>query len=107
VQETIGQLIKWCESLFLEHHLQRHNDPADEYCLDLHTTYVLGHDIRDMMSMIHFNLSSQHFIFNALRAMKTGWGSDRKVSNVPQKVRNSACAQFPSPVSQKLGTKTK
>jgi hypothetical protein len=31
---------------------------------------VLGHDIKDMLAMIHFNLSSQHFIFNAVLAME-------------------------------------
>jgi hypothetical protein len=36
--ENIVQLIEWCDSLLLEHHLQQHNDPADEYCLNLHTT---------------------------------------------------------------------
>ncbi len=71
VPETIGQVIEWCESLLLEHHLQRHNDPADEYCLDLHTTYVLGNDIKDMRAMIHFNLVSPYFIFNVVLAMKT------------------------------------
>ena len=73
--ETIGQLIEWCDSLLLEHHLQRHNDPGDDYCLDLHTTYVLGHDIKDMRAMIHFNLSSPHCALNAVRAIETGWGT--------------------------------
>jgi hypothetical protein len=50
--------------------LQWHNDPADEYCLD--TTYVLGHDIKDKLAMIHFKVSLQHYIFNAVRAMETG-----------------------------------
>jgi hypothetical protein len=47
VPVTIGQLIECCESLLLDHLLQLHNNPVDEYCLDLHTTYVLGHDIKD------------------------------------------------------------
>jgi hypothetical protein len=38
----------------------RHNDPGDEYCLDLYQPFVLGHDIKDMLAMIHFNVSSPH-----------------------------------------------
>jgi hypothetical protein len=43
--------------MLLELHLQRHNDPGDEYCLDLHTAYVFGYDIKDMRALIHFNLT--------------------------------------------------
>jgi hypothetical protein len=55
----------------------RHNDPSDEYCLDLHTTYVLGHDTKDimMLAMIIFNLLAPHFVLNAVRAIETGWGT--------------------------------
>ncbi len=64
--------------MLLELHLQRHNDPGDEYCLDLHAIYVLGYDIKDMLVLIHFYLSSPHFALNAfiaLRGIETGWGN--------------------------------
>jgi hypothetical protein len=72
VPETMGQLTEWCESMLLELHLLRHNDQGGEYCLDLHTVYVLCYDIKDMLALIHFNLSSQHFALNALRGIETG-----------------------------------
>jgi hypothetical protein len=43
--------------------------------LDLHATYVLGHDIKEMLAMIHFNLSSPHFVLNAVRSIETGRGT--------------------------------
>jgi hypothetical protein len=55
---SIGQLNECCEAMSLELHLKRHNDPLDEYCLDLHATYVLGHDIKDMWVMTNFSISS-------------------------------------------------
>ncbi len=75
VPETMGRLTVWCESMLLELHLRRHNYLGDEYCLDLHTVYVLGYDIKVMRALIHFNLSSLHFALNALRGIKTGWGN--------------------------------
>ncbi len=59
----------------LEVHLLRHNDPRDEHCLDLYQPYVLGHDIKDMRVMIHFNVSSPHCALNAVRSMEIGWGN--------------------------------
>ncbi len=75
VPESVGQLTEWCESRSLEAHLQRHNDPGDEYCLDLYQPYVRGHDIKDMRAMIHFNVSLQHCALNAVHCMETGWGN--------------------------------
>jgi hypothetical protein len=72
-----GQLIEWCESLLLKHHLQWHNDPADEYCLYLHTTYVFGHDIKDMWAIVQFNLLLQHCIYLMLRVP---WKQDGALS---------------------------
>jgi hypothetical protein len=59
--------------LSLELHLKRHNDPSDEYCLYLHETCLLGHDVKDMLAMIHFNLPYPHFVANAVHTIETGW----------------------------------
>ena len=59
----------------LELHLQRHNNPEDEYCLPLHQAFVLGHDIKAERALIHFCLSSPHLALNALRGIETGWGN--------------------------------
>ena len=75
VPESLGELTEWCESMSLELHLQRHNNPEDEYCLPLHQAFVLGHDIKSERGLIHFCLSSLHLSLNALRGIETGWGN--------------------------------
>jgi hypothetical protein len=35
---------------------------------------VEGNDIKNMLAMIHFNLSSWHFVLNAVLTNETGWG---------------------------------
>jgi hypothetical protein len=72
VPKSVGQLTEWCESMSLEVHFQRHNDPGDEYCLDLYQPYVLGHDIKDMRAMIHFNVSSPHCALNSVAWKQDG-----------------------------------
>jgi hypothetical protein len=72
VPELIGKLTEQCESMLLEHHLKRHNDQEDEFCLPLHQAFVLGHDIKHHRALIHLNVSSAHFALNALRCIETG-----------------------------------
>ncbi len=77
--------VEWClslldswlsgDSMLPEHHLKRHNDPEDEYCLPMHQAFVLSQNIKDHQALIYFDFSSAHFALNALCCIETGWGN--------------------------------
>ena len=51
--------------------LNKHTDPADEYCLPLFSAFVLGSDIKPDRQAIHISLSSPCFLLNAIRALES------------------------------------
>ena len=73
VPESLGELIGWCEKHDLYAAVRKHNDPADEYCLSLFSVFTIGHDIKPETQAIHINMSSPWVLFNAIRALETGW----------------------------------
>ena len=73
VPESFGELIGWCETQEFYVALNKHNDPADEYCMPLFSAFVIGSDIKQEREAIHINITSPWFLANAIRTLECGW----------------------------------
>ena len=53
--------------------IDRNNDPDDDFHFNLFKPVVIGRDIKAENDILHLNVTSPWFLFNALRAISTGW----------------------------------
>jgi hypothetical protein len=74
---TFGSLSRFAERLKLSHHIARHNDPNDDFHIDIFSPVVIGADIQARNDVIHLNITSPWFLMNVFRSIMTGWGSSQ------------------------------
>ena len=75
VPESLGEIMGWCETQDFYVALNKHTDPADEYCMPLFSAVVIGSDIKPERQAIHNNISSPWFLANDIRALECSWCS--------------------------------
>jgi hypothetical protein len=66
-----GAMTQLGDKMALEKLIARHNDPDDDYHLNLHQVVCIGNQWKKGVTFME--VSTPHFLFNAGRAMQTGW----------------------------------
>jgi hypothetical protein len=66
-----GAMTQLGDRMALEKLIARHNDPDDDYHLNLHQVVCIGNQWKKGVTFME--VSTPHFLFNAGRAMQTGW----------------------------------
>jgi len=71
LDQTFGSMIRLRESLDLQAFIDRHNDPDDDFHLDLHQVVCIGNQWSGRVTFME--LTTPHFIFNIGSAIQSGW----------------------------------
>ena len=71
IDTSYGSLTQLASAMWFRSLIDRHNDPDDEFHLNLFKPVIIGRDIKAENDILHLNISSPWFLFNALRAIAT------------------------------------
>ena len=71
LDESNGAMTRLGEKMDLASLIVRHNDPSDEYHLDLHQVVCIGNQWSQGVTFME--LTSLHLLFRVGRGMQTGW----------------------------------
>ena len=71
LDDTNGSMTRLGARLDLQALIARHNDPANDYHLDLHKVVCIGSQWSDGVSFME--LTTMHLLLNIGRAMQSGW----------------------------------
>ena len=73
IDTTYGSLTQLASVMWFRTLIDRNNDPDDDFHFNLFKPVVIGRDIKAENDILHLNVTSPWFLFNALRAIATGW----------------------------------
>jgi hypothetical protein len=68
---TEGTMVRFAQSLSLNRHIKKHNNPDDPYHMDEHQTFCLGHQFKDGITFMC--LSTPHMLLNFAHMTNCGW----------------------------------
>ncbi len=74
IDESFGTLTCLSELLSDETFVARHNDPTDAYHLDFNEPEIIWRELLLERDVVHLSILSPWILFNAIRAVNTGWG---------------------------------
>jgi hypothetical protein len=74
IDDSFGSLTKFAARLDFRRLIDQHNDSEHEFHFDLFEPIIIGSDIQARRDLVHINITSPWFLFNAFRAIGCGWG---------------------------------
>ena len=72
IDGSFGSLTRFANRLNFRSLIEKHNDPTNEYHMDLFAPVVIGSEIQAQNDVVHLNITSLWFLCNIFRSYMSG-----------------------------------
>ena len=81
IDGSFGSLTRFANRINFSSLIDKHNDPTDEYHMDIFAPVVIGSDIKARHDVVHLNITSPWFLCNIFRSYMSGWSTQLNGDN--------------------------